>query len=130
MFKEGDIITSSINNAEAVFEKPIPQYKIYQIGMGRILAKNTRTGENVDLGSIESVEYYYVLNHRKMNLETVEKNCQYCVFGQCMMQAGDMESVTLEEFIRERYCKYYFSCPCSQWYKSENEENDNARDSN
>lgn len=56
-----------------------------------------------------------------MDLKTVEKNCQYCVFGQCMMQAGDMESVTLEEFIRERYCNHYFDCPLSQWYKESEE---------
>ena len=64
MFKEGDVIVPSTNNAEAVFEKPIPQYKIYQIGMGRVLAENIRTGESVDLGSVESVEYYYVLSQR------------------------------------------------------------------
>ncbi len=59
MFKVGDIIVPSKNNAEAYFEKPIPQYKISQIGMGRVFAENIRTRENVELGSMESVEYYY-----------------------------------------------------------------------
>ena len=61
MFKVGDIIVPSINNMEAVFEKPIPQYKICQIGMGRVLAEDIRTGEIVDVGPMKSAEYYYIL---------------------------------------------------------------------
>ena len=57
-----------------------------------------------------------------MKLETVKKNCEYCVFGQCMMQSGDMEDIELEEFIRERYCLYYYDCPCSQWYQKNKKE--------
>lgn len=66
MFKVGDIIIPSMNNAEAVFENPIPQYKITQIGMGRVFAENIRTGENVELGSMESVEYYYMYRVRQV----------------------------------------------------------------
>lgn len=65
MFKEGDIVVPSLNNAESVFENPIPKYKICQIGMGRIFAENLRTGECVDLASSGDAEYYYKSLERK-----------------------------------------------------------------
>ena len=61
MFKEGDIVVPSENNAQSVFENPIPKYKIYQIGMGRVFAENLATGECVDLASDGDAEYYYKL---------------------------------------------------------------------
>lgn len=65
MFKEGDIVVPSMNNAESVFENPIPKYKICQIGMGRVFAENLITGEHVYLASSEDVEYYYKLLERR-----------------------------------------------------------------
>jgi len=59
MFKEGDVIIPSMNNMESVFEKPVPQYIIREISMGRIWVENTRTGEIGDIGPMESAEYYY-----------------------------------------------------------------------
>lgn len=59
MFKEGDIVIPSENNAESVFENPIPKYKICQIGMDRVFAKNLMTGECVDLAASGDAEYYY-----------------------------------------------------------------------
>lgn len=64
MFKEGDVVAPSENNAKSVFENPIPKYKIYQIGMGRVLAEDLMTGESVDLASDGDVEYYYRLLER------------------------------------------------------------------
>ena len=65
MFKEGDIVVPSMNNAESVFENPIPRYKISQVGMGRVFAENLMTGKCVDLASDGEVEYYYELFERK-----------------------------------------------------------------
>ena len=65
MFKVGDIIVPSMNNMEAVFEKPIPQYKICLIGLGRVLAEDIRTGEIVDVGPMSSAEYYYTAHKTK-----------------------------------------------------------------
>lgn len=62
MFKVGDIVMPSENNAESLSNGPIPKYKITQIGMGRVFAKNMETGEIVDLaedGTVESAENYY-----------------------------------------------------------------------
>lgn len=59
MFKVGDTVIPTINNAEYHFEKPIPRYKIIDIGMGRIFAENTRTKEVVDLAGDGDPEYYY-----------------------------------------------------------------------
>ncbi len=64
MFKEGDIVIPSENNAKSVFENPVPKYKISQIGMGRVFAKDLRTGKCVDLASDGEVEYYYKLSER------------------------------------------------------------------
>ena len=61
MFNEGDIVIPSANNAQSVYENPIPKYKIFQIGMGRVFAENLMTGECVDLASDGEVEYYYKL---------------------------------------------------------------------
>lgn len=61
MFKEGDIVMPSENNAESVFENPIPKYKICQIGMGRVFAENLMTGEYEDLAYDGDVEFYYKL---------------------------------------------------------------------
>lgn len=66
MFKEGDIIVPSMNNMEAVFEKPVPQYKICQICMGRVLAENIRTGEIVDVGPMKEAGYYYTKVNTKV----------------------------------------------------------------
>ena len=66
MFKVGDIVVPSENNAELVFGSPVPKYKITQIGMGRVFAKNMETGETVDLaedGTVESAEDYYTLDN-------------------------------------------------------------------
>ena len=65
MFKVGDIVIPSMNNAESVFENPIPKYKICQIGMGRVFAENLKTGEYVDLASDGDAEYYYELLKRR-----------------------------------------------------------------
>lgn len=68
MFKEGDIVIPSMNNAESVFENPIPKYKICQIGMGRVFAENLITGEIDDIASGDGEEYasyYYELLERK-----------------------------------------------------------------
>ena len=68
MFEEGDIIIPSMNNAQSVFENPVPTYKICQIGMGRVFAKNLITGEVEDIAlgyGEEYVEYYYNLLERR-----------------------------------------------------------------
>lgn len=65
MFKEGDIVVPSMNNAESVFENPIPKYKICQIGMGRVFAENLITGEIEDLAGSGDVEFYYELLERR-----------------------------------------------------------------
>ena len=65
MFKEGDIVVPSENNAQAVFENPIPKYKICQIGMGRVFAENLITRESVDLAASGEAEYYYKLLKRR-----------------------------------------------------------------
>lgn len=60
-FKVGDIVVPTFNNME-ILDKPIPRYRIYQIGMGRVLAENLRTGETADLASgLEPADYYYEL---------------------------------------------------------------------
>lgn len=66
MFKEGDIVVPSMNNAQLIFENPIPKYKICQIGMGRVFAENLITGEIEDLANnYEDVEFYYELLERR-----------------------------------------------------------------
>lgn len=65
MFKEGDIVIPSMNNAESIFKNPIPKYKICQIGMGRVFAENLMTGEYVDLSASGDAEYYYKLLERR-----------------------------------------------------------------
>ena len=59
MFKEGDIVVPSMNNMESVFEKPVPQYRICEISMGRVWAQNMITGEIGNIGPMESAVYYY-----------------------------------------------------------------------
>lgn len=65
MFKEGDIVVPSMNNAQRIFENPIPKYKICQIGMGRVFAENLITGEIKDLAGSGDVEFYYELLERR-----------------------------------------------------------------
>lgn len=63
MIKEGTVVIPSENNAER-FDKPIPRYKINQIGLGRVYAENLTTHENVCLhedvsGNYDDFYYYY-----------------------------------------------------------------------
>lgn len=64
-FKVGDIVVPTCNNME-ILDDPTPRYRIYQIGMGRVLAENMLTGETCDLASgFETVDYYYELESAK-----------------------------------------------------------------
>ena len=60
MFGVNDVVVPTVNNAESL-DKPVPCYRILQIGMGRVLAENTETEEITDLteGKEEPIEYYY-----------------------------------------------------------------------
>ena len=61
--KEGDVVIPSMNNMER-FDRPMPRYKITQIGCGRVYAENLLTHEQVALhedvrGDYEDFYYYY-----------------------------------------------------------------------
>ncbi len=60
MFDVNDVVVPTVNNAESL-DKPAPCYRILQIGMGRVIAENTKTEEITDLtaGNEEPIEYYY-----------------------------------------------------------------------
>ena len=65
MFEIGDIVVPTCNNLE-ILDDPVPQYRIYQIGMGRVMAENLLTGETCDIaGRTEPTEYYYELLKNK-----------------------------------------------------------------
>lgn len=57
MFSVGDILVPTFNNAEAL-DEPVPCYRILQIGMGRVIAKNTETEETTVLAA-DKLDYYY-----------------------------------------------------------------------
>lgn len=43
-------------------------------------------------------------------------SCNYEINRQCMLQAGDNEDLTLDEF--KEYCQYGHVCPISQYSKN------------